>query len=84
MDTLGDQIAKYHEFREAGGMGNFEKLDTSELNAWIASGSLCHYIIVNQKIELDRYKSVISGMLNLFFRADQQNYARFLIHTDTL
>ena len=35
----------------------------------------------NQKIEPDQYKSVISGMPNSLFRADQQNYyARFLTY----
>ena len=34
----------------------------------------------NRKIEPDRYKSVISGMPNPFFRADQQNYARFVTY----
>ena len=31
----------------------------------------------NRKIQPDRYKPVISGMLNPFSRADQQNYVRF-------
>ena len=34
----------------------------------------------NRKIAPYRYKSVISGMPNLFFRAKQQNYARFLTY----
>ena len=34
----------------------------------------------NGKIEPDRYKYVISGMPNLFLRAVQQNYARFLTY----
>ena len=34
----------------------------------------------NGKIEPDRYKYVINGMPNPFFRADQQNYARCLTY----
>ena len=34
----------------------------------------------NRKIEPDGYKYVISGMPNPFFRANQQNYTRFITY----